>query len=87
MKTMSLFVKWECGCIGLPPEITEPYNGQSVILEPCDSSDLELYWFMRDQSGKKYKPLDEIETSLMNTKIQAALADAGRFRDIKRALG
>jgi len=84
-----MFVKWECGCIGIVPEVTEPESGKAVIIKPCDLSKEEvalghdLSWCLRYMGGKQYVPLDAAESERLHNEIQKAFANAAAMTTIR----
>jgi hypothetical protein len=87
-KTDSMFVKYECGCIGFAPN----KDGEAIILEACDDDgELELSFYRRAMKNKlggirKYRAFSEVGTGQMITKIQSVINDGIKFRKIRSLL-
>lgn len=83
-----MFVKFGCGCVGIPLE--DGARAMIVSLcdgdpdRPCDS----LSWGCRDISESELRiPLTEQEEADLHARIARRFAAADRFDDVVSALG
>lgn len=85
----SILVQWHCGCIGFPPEISEPATGKSLIIKPCDTDShdaAEYYLFWRDMGGKDYEPVPTGDALDHIARISAVMHEGYKLREIRRLL-
>jgi hypothetical protein len=82
-----MFVKWECGCIGIETEEPEGARILKACDEGIDAPAGSLSWFRRDQSGKSCTPLSAEQIADLHLQIARRFALADRFEDVRRALG
>lgn len=84
-----MFVKWECGCIGLH-EPRGLLSGESIVVIACDvdrdAPAESLTWFSRDMSDKDYAPVEEDRAQRLHQQLAHRLAKADRFDTIRLAL-
>ena len=84
---MSIFVKWDCGCIGFQPGARKH---KTFVVRPCDGDrdDTEYRLGWRNMSEKSFEDLEDntvkSEAILLNL---AGLIDRGnRYDEIRRLL-
>jgi hypothetical protein len=82
-----MFVRYECGCVGFTPD----ENGDAVIVEACDREDDYIIFSQRNMKNNQgvirgYKGFSEIGEGQLITKLQRAIADGYKFREIQRLL-
>lgn len=93
----TLFVRYDCGCIGFAPHHCEENDDGvvtrmlAVILSPCDCSDPDDSGFrfnVRDMTEKDFAPLTKRrDTNNIIQGISHLIQDGERFRVIQRSLG
>lgn len=80
--TGPLFVKFECGCIGLPAG----EDGRAWLVQTCDG-DGEVAMSFRQMDGKTAEPVPPSRAELLLRTICGLIGDGYRMRDVRRALG
>lgn len=95
---MPVLFKYPCGCIGLPPhQYFDKHEGQftdesvmSFVLIACDDEH-EYYFREREvslvQGRKESTPLPLEECQRILNRVNAALANGYRFRELRNILG
>jgi len=87
-KNLSVFVKYSCGCIGLPPTLWGEIE-QSLIIEACDTSgylDDGDCFLLRDMNDKTFEYLPMEETLLRLNRIASLIHDGQALRELKRII-
>jgi hypothetical protein len=77
-----MFVKFECGCVGILDGDRDP-----ILVDACDRREDGLGFWRRDMSGKSHKPLEPEEKEKLIGEIDLLLGDAYRYREVRRLLG
>ena len=85
-----MFVKWDCGCVGINVGIVGPH-AQGIVIRPCDEDRdaprNALTWFARDMTGKTVEPLSDVAEANLHRALGLRLAKANRFDTVTQALG
>lgn len=79
---MSLFVEWDCGCIGLPAVDDE----RAIILEPCDGDhydDRRIRIGTRDMSHKESKEVSSADAEELLNELCGLVIDGYKLREIR----
>jgi hypothetical protein len=82
---MSLFVEWDCGCIGLPG-VDEVQKKKAVIIEPCDRDhydDRRIRIGTRDMSLKGCKEVSSAEAEQLLDELCGLVVDGYKLREIR----
>jgi hypothetical protein len=84
-----MFVRFDCGCIGLV-DVPGDAEGRPVVLDPCDTPsdcyDTPLSLYRRDMGDKGYEPLDAERTVELLTEMGQLMGEGYRYRQIKNLL-
>jgi hypothetical protein len=83
-----MFVRWECGCVGLMMS----YDGEMhhIVLNPCDGDrdvSFEMTWFERDMKGKKWQGISGNAAAALHKQISDRMVLSARFEQVRSALG
>lgn len=85
-----LFVKWDCGCIGLGTRFLSPTHTEGFIIKACDEDRdapvNSLSFFHRNMEGHTVSFLSKDQAEAMARQIAERLSMADRFEAIHRAL-
>ncbi len=77
-------VRFKCGCIGFPVD-----SKQYVCVSSCEEPDQQPYLTVRrvtTDCQDSFEPLDEIELIQWMTRINGAISDGERYRNIRRVV-
>jgi hypothetical protein len=69
-----MFVKFSCGCIGIPPDI---------VVKTCEDGQL---CFIRRKEQKPYQDLPEDEEFILMKQLNLAIIDGYQLKELKRIL-
>ena len=90
-----MFVKYDCGCIGIPfrsdyPEISGAFRkeNQAIIIKVCDIETYgnEYSFFIRDMTGKTYECVTEFEQKIIIGKINSLITRGYALTEIRHLL-
>lgn len=80
-----MFVKFNCGCVGVPLD-----GRKAMIAVACDEDrdapSESLSWFARDVSDKTFEALDPMAEGALHVRMASRMARANRFDAIRAAL-
>lgn len=79
---MSLFVKWDCGCIGLPAVD----KGKAIIIEPCDGDhydDRRIRIGTRNMSQKNSEEVSSAYAEQLLDELCGLVVDGYKLREIR----
>lgn len=79
-----MFVKYECGCVGIPMEHDKKF---ALLVDVCDDPDGDSTTFLtRNMDGKSTSPVDLESQRRYISRVARLIGDGYRFRTIKRLL-
>jgi hypothetical protein len=86
-----MFVKFDCGCVGIMDMSGTQVTGNPVIFRVCDADtnrDLHepLCCVRREMHGKTYKKLSAIEESEFIKGLDIRLSEGYAFRELRSVL-
>jgi hypothetical protein len=81
-----MFVKYDCGCIGIPMT-----DSEAIIISACDEDRdtprESLSWATRSMPDKTYEPFDPRAETNLHARLAKRLNLADRFDTLRGALG
>jgi len=84
-----MFVKYDCGCIGIPfkKEVFSEVNS-AIIIKVCDIETYgnEYSFFIRDMTGKTYECVTEFEQKIIIGKINSLITRGYALTEIRHLL-
>lgn len=83
-----ILVKYECGCIGFPPDghINGPVIIQPCDLDPSENNPLGLER-RKGVDSKKFEDLNGLAQGEYERKLEALIRDGYALRSLRQALG
>jgi len=90
---MSLFVKYSCGCVGIPMAAASlPGNTKynAIVIDHCDRDREELpglVWFFRDLRDKTFEPVSEEKDAELHRKLADQLSAGQALDQVRTMLG
>mgnify|MGYP001032046421 CR=1 FL=1 len=83
---MSIFIKYECGCIGFQKD----RNDSAIIFCPCDADPYlfneDIMIIRRNMEGKDFSPLEENEEDILLDRLRDLIHDGYSFHELKNIL-
>lgn len=70
-----MFVKFECGCIGIIGGHAEEHRKNTVALQVCDNEESSFCFMYRDLSDKSYNIMSDNEVKEIIRAIDQLVAD------------
>jgi|GEM_PF-3026610 len=78
-----MFVKFDCGCIGII-NLQGDADERPVVVKPCDGDgDPPLDLFRRDMSDKGYEPLDPDKASELLHELGLLIGQGYQLREVR----
>jgi len=83
-----MFVKFECGCIGIIHGHSNQNRAKTIVVKACDDGNVGglLSFLYRDMSDKRYNAMAKAEEDEFVRGIDILIADGYDLREMRRIL-